>query len=85
MGGKDCDDLLHELADLLHGELPDDKRSTLQQHLDDCPPCMERADFQAQLRDLIAKRCCEEVPTDFKQRIAALLEAGGSTSQEPIS
>ena len=85
MGGKECDDLLHELADLLHGEMPDDRRALLQQHMDDCPPCMERADFQAQLRVLIAKRCCEDVPTDFKQRIADLLAGGGSPSQEPIS
>ncbi len=39
----------------------------LQEHLEDCPPCFETADFQAQLRPLIAKRCCEEVPDGLRR------------------
>jgi anti-sigma factor (TIGR02949 family) len=73
MVGKDCDDLLHELGHLLHGELPPDRAKALKDHLDDCPPCFESADFQAQLKAMVAKRCTEEVPADFKARIVGLL------------
>ena len=74
MAGKDCDDLLHELDHLLHGELPADRAAALRHHLDDCPPCFESADFQAQFKALIAKRCTEQVPDGLKQRIADLLK-----------
>jgi anti-sigma factor (TIGR02949 family) len=74
MAGKDCDDLLHELADFLHGgELTPDRQAQMEAHLHECPPCLETADFQDQLRKLVAKRCCEEVPEELKSRIASLL------------
>ncbi len=73
MPGDECDDLLHELADLLHGDVSPEKKAKLRAHLDDCPPCFETADFQAQLRQLVAKRCCEEVPDELKARVVAML------------
>ena len=69
----ECDDLLHELADFLHGELDAERTQHLQHHLEDCPPCFETADFQAQLRQLLARRCREEVPADFQARVTAML------------
>jgi anti-sigma factor (TIGR02949 family) len=60
--GDDCDALLQNIADYL------------QQHLDACPPCFESADFQAQLRQIVAKRCLEQVPDDFKVRLVARLQ-----------
>ena len=77
MAGKDCDDLLHELDHLLHGELPADRARALKDHLDDCPPCFESADFQAQLKAIVAKRCTEAVPEDFKHRLRGLLDQQG--------
>jgi anti-sigma factor (TIGR02949 family) len=78
MGGHECDDLLHELADFLHGEVTPAKREALKRHIDDCPPCFETADFQAQLRQLVAKRCCEEVPDALRSRVIAMLQVPDS-------
>jgi anti-sigma factor (TIGR02949 family) len=76
--GEDCDRLLHELDHLLHGELPADRTAALQSHLDDCPPCFESADFQAQLKALVAKRCTEEVPDGLRERILGFLQPEGN-------
>ena len=70
----ECNDLLHELDHLLHGELPDEQARSLKKHLEDCPPCFESADFQAQLKALIAKRCCEDVPEGLRTRILGFLQ-----------
>lgn len=70
---SDCEELLHELDHLLHGELPADRAKALRDHLDDCPPCFESADFQAQFKALIAKRCTEDVPPDFRARLLGFL------------
>ena len=70
----ECDELLHELDHLLHGELPADKAASLKHHLEGCPPCFESADFQAQLKALVAKRCFEDVPDGLQARILGFLQ-----------
>jgi len=82
MAGKDCDDLLHELEHFLHGELTPERQAKLRDHLEDCPPCLETADFQVQLRKLVAKRCTEQVPETLRLRIEVLL-ADPATFSEP--
>jgi anti-sigma factor (TIGR02949 family) len=74
VAGRDCDDLLHELNDLLHGDLDAERKAKLHAHLEECPPCLETADFQAQLRQIVAKRCCESVPESLQARIASMLQ-----------
>ena len=83
--GSECDDLLHEVADFLHGELDAEETARLQRHLEDCPPCFETADFQAQLRQLLSKRCREQVPADFQARVVAMLQVQRSDSAGPVT
>lgn len=70
MAEGDCNDSLAELYTFLDGELTDDKRDEIRQHLDDCSPCLERFDFQAELKAVIARKCHEEVPQELRDRIA---------------
>jgi mycothiol system anti-sigma-R factor len=69
-----CEDALRELYVYLDGELTDEKRSIITGHLDDCNPCLEAYDFEAELRIVISKRCHDDVPEALKQRIAHELE-----------
>ena len=81
MTDGNCDDALHELYGYLDGELTVERRTIIQQHLDDCPPCYEAFDFEAELRMVISARCRDEVPDDLRARVADALrqvsEAGG--------
>lgn len=70
MAGHDCDDALHTMYHFLDGELTDETRAQIQAHLESCPPCFEGFDFEAELRIVIAKKCCEQVPEELKRRIA---------------
>jgi mycothiol system anti-sigma-R factor len=70
MAEGNCDDALHELYEFLDGQLDDTRRSAIQHHLDDCPPCFEAFDFEKELRIVIARKCHETVPDHLKQRIA---------------
>ena len=69
MAEGDCDDAVHLLYHYLDGELTDERRSLIRRHLDDCPPCFEAFDFEAELRLVIAQRCREQVPTHLVQRV----------------
>ncbi len=70
----DCTDTIQELYGYLDGELTDEKRRHIEQHLNDCSPCYEAFDFEAELRMVIRRRCTETVPDQLRQRIARALE-----------
>lgn len=73
----DCNDTLRELYEFLDGELTDADRSHIQQHLDDCSPCLAAFDFEAELRIVVRNRCVDTVPEGLKDRIARAIEGDG--------
>ncbi len=73
MHEEDCDNAIRELYTFLDGELTATRRAAIRGHLDDCHPCLEAFDFEAELRQVISHHCRETVPETLKARIAALL------------
>ena len=82
--GMDCDDAVHELYDYLDGELTDDKRRAIAQHLDLCAPCAGAAEFEAELRQVIANRCRDHVPESLRRRVAEALDRERHCQGEPV-
>src|ERR1039458_6020363 len=68
--GVDCDEAVHRLYHYLDGELTPDRRTEIALHLDRCGPCAGAAEFEAELRQVIAGRCRDRVPESLKARIA---------------
>jgi mycothiol system anti-sigma-R factor len=77
----DCDEAVHQLYHYLDGELTDERRQEIAVHLDLCAPCAGAADFEAELRVVIANRCKDHVPDSLIRRIADAIdeEARGHT------
>lgn len=78
---SDCEDALHQLYGFLDGELTDDRRAMIRRHLDECQPCAEPYDFEAELREVVRRKCQEQVPPSLLDKVRAALEreaAGGS-------
>ena len=71
----DCEQALHDIEAYLDEELEPSSLRALEIHLDDCPPCAGRAEFQRQLKVLIAAKCARasKVPPTLRARIAAML------------
>jgi len=65
----DCSEAIHIIYHYLDGELTDDRRREIQHHLDDCMPCLEAYDFEAELRILIQRKCRDEVPETLRLRV----------------
>ena len=77
----ECQEALQELYTFLDGELTVEKREHIRVHLDDCNPCLERYDFEAELRVVISTKCKEQVPVSLKDQILrAISESGGDAS-----
>lgn len=70
----DCSETLRELYYYLDGELTDGDRAHIEQHLNDCSPCFEAFDFEAELRAVIRRRCTESVPEHLRRKIAEAIE-----------
>ena len=69
-----CDEAVHELYHYLDGELTDEKRQKISEHLNFCGPCHGAAEFEAELRVVIANKCKDHVPDSLRQRIAAAID-----------
>jgi mycothiol system anti-sigma-R factor len=77
-----CESALQELYLFLDGELTADKRDQIKSHLDDCSPCFEAFDFEAELRTVISKRCRDEVPDSLREAVARIIDTPTDTSVE---
>jgi len=73
-GGADCDEAVHRLYHFLDGELTPEKRAQIQAHLDACAPCIEAYEFEAELRQAIARGCREPIPEGLLERIALAID-----------
>jgi mycothiol system anti-sigma-R factor len=71
--GGDCNEALRTLYYFLDGELTEERRQAIQHHLDECSPCLEAFDFEAELKMAIARCCRDQVPDGLRQRVAEVL------------
>jgi anti-sigma factor (TIGR02949 family) len=73
----DCEEALRSIERYLDGELSEDVRAGVSEHLARCRSCMDRAEFRRRLKALLASRCRSEVPDELFARIRALLDEPG--------
>lgn len=67
----DCEATLRELRTYLDSELSVEARAAVQGHLDGCLDCLQAFDFHAELREVIARKCCDELPAGLLDKIQA--------------
>jgi mycothiol system anti-sigma-R factor len=72
--GVDCVEAVHQLYSYLDGELTTERRREITVHLDLCSPCGGAAEFEKELRAVIASRCRDRVPDALVARIAEALQ-----------
>ena len=72
---SDCQDALHELYGFLDGELTEERKAAIRQHLDECQPCAEPYDFEAELREVVRRKCQEQVPEALMTKVRAALQS----------
>jgi mycothiol system anti-sigma-R factor len=68
----DCAQVLAEVWRLLDGECSGDERRLLEQHLDECSPCLEQYGLEEHLKELLARKCGgEHAPDALKAKLRA--------------
>jgi mycothiol system anti-sigma-R factor len=94
----DCQEVLRRVYVFIDEELQEADHSQIQQHLDECGPCLREVDLERMVKMLVARSCHERAPVELRQRVMfsirqvqlptqrpRLEEAGSSTSSGLIS
>jgi mycothiol system anti-sigma-R factor len=69
----DCTETVTWLYQFVDGELTEELRIAIENHLNFCPPCGSVVSFEYELRRVIADRCRDHVPDQLRERIQAAL------------
>lgn len=69
----DCEKAHHRLYHYLDGELTVWRRWAISRHLDECPPCAQGFSFEVEVRQVVSRKCRDDVPAELAERIARQL------------
>jgi mycothiol system anti-sigma-R factor len=78
----ECRDVLEEVYLYLDLECSDERRRLIQQHIDECSPCLREYGIEQEVKALVA-RCCgaENAPDELKERLRAKLNELSAASE----
>jgi mycothiol system anti-sigma-R factor len=82
--GGSCQEALETLYNFLDGELTAERRAAIQRHLDQCAPCLEAFDFEADLKAVVARCCRDQVPEGLRHRIERVLTQASQPGRRPV-
>jgi mycothiol system anti-sigma-R factor len=66
---SDCYDTLREMYLYLDGEMTPALRSAVEVHLGRCTDCQGAFEFHVELREMIARKCREDLPPGLTERV----------------
>lgn len=80
-----CDDVVESMYLYLDEEqLSDEKRAEVRSHLNECIPCLESFEFEAEFKQIVRTKCKDEVPSHLYEKVRAKLSIEiDATSQVP--
>lgn len=78
---SECTSVLRDVWLFLDDEMDPDNRAKVQQHLDECSPCLMEAGLDRKLKDLLHRKCGgERAPEQLRHRLVARLSSVQVTS-----
>ena len=78
---KDCSEVVSKLYESLDGELTEERKLVIREHLDECSPCLEAFEFETELRAMVSSKSREICPEHLKNKIADLINVNERNPQ----
>jgi anti-sigma factor (TIGR02949 family) len=78
-----CEEVLSEIEHYLHGELEQGSSARLAEHLADCPPCFERAEFRRRLKEIVRSKCQSQAPEHLAWRVRMAIRTSWRQEEGP--
>jgi mycothiol system anti-sigma-R factor len=69
MSGRDCSEVIHQIFVFLDNELDQASCGEIQQHLDECGPCLAKYDLERTVKALVARSCSEQAPDQLREKV----------------
>ena len=71
----DCSEVIEQVYLYLDGEIDDEARTKVRQHLDECAPCLRQFGIENEVKALVA-RCCggDVAPEGVRERLIVKLQ-----------
>jgi mycothiol system anti-sigma-R factor len=73
-----CAEAVRQLWDYLDGELPEQDRAAIEEHLGFCRRCCGEVEFAHELRGFLARGAAEGIPAEVRARLIATLDELGA-------
>lgn len=71
-----CADVLAKVYEFLDSELSQADCSKIQEHLDECGPCLEEFGLDQMVKDVVKRGCgCETLPEDLRSKVMIRVRA----------
>lgn len=71
----DCKRVIDVLADFLDGVMPPEDRDALQEHFEDCPPCLRFLESYQNTTSLCRLTLMKETPKEVTERLREFLRS----------
>ena len=65
----DCAEVLERMAFFIDHELAEADTARIQQHLDECAPCLGVLDMERVVKTVVARSCAEHAPDHLRERV----------------
>ncbi len=66
----DCSSVLDRIYEYIDHEMADDDCATIQQHLDECAPCLAEFGLEQTVKALVQRSCgCDHAPEQLREKI----------------
>lgn len=69
IGATDCSEVLGRIFVFIDHELDSAGCAQIQQHLDECGPCLAKYDLERTVKAVIARSCTEVAPNGLRERV----------------
>jgi mycothiol system anti-sigma-R factor len=66
---KDCSEVIHQIFVFIDNELDDASCGEIQQHLDECGPCLAKYNLERTVKALVARSCSEQAPAELRDKV----------------
>jgi len=71
----DCSEVIEKVYLYLDGEIDDETRHIVREHLDECSPCLRKFGLEQDVKALVARTCGGDVaPDGLRQRLVVRLQ-----------
>jgi mycothiol system anti-sigma-R factor len=66
---KDCSEVLERVFFFIDNEMENADKHEIQEHLDECLPCLQKYDLERTVKSLVARSCSEHAPESLRDKV----------------